>query len=181
MVHWLTLRGLHRDRHEVFSAGHRLTFRGLPVEGLALRTNDAASFPFLRRVPMRQFELFHRRASPGQGSGHPLQVMGSWGNHWKFSSHLGSLQRCGGHCRGSLWNAGMASEPWKCLCGSPQTHSLGSGRCHLESLRSQRRYLGSGNLPSAPAAWRLFLQSQVQLFGLWYLWRVDMDQTRQLT
>ena len=101
------------------------------------------------------------------------------GNHWKFFSYLGSLQRGGGHCRGGLWNAGLAGEPWKCLCGSLQTHSLGSGRCHLESLRSQRRYLGSGNLPSAPAAWRLFLQSQVQLFGLWYLWRVDMDQTRQ--
>ena len=42
---WLTLRGLHTDRLEGFSADLRLTFRGLPAEDLVVRTDEAASFP----------------------------------------------------------------------------------------------------------------------------------------
>ena len=43
---WLTLRGLHTDRLEGFSADLRLTFRGLPAEGLGVHTHVVASFPF---------------------------------------------------------------------------------------------------------------------------------------
>ena len=49
VVPWRTLRGLHTDRLEVFSADLRLTFRGLPAEGLVVRTSEAASFPLLHR------------------------------------------------------------------------------------------------------------------------------------
>ena len=48
MVPWLTLRGLHTDRHEVFPADHWLTFRGLPAECLWVLPHEAASFPFRR-------------------------------------------------------------------------------------------------------------------------------------
>ena len=44
VVPWLTLRGLHTDRLEGFSADHRLAFRGLPAECLVVRTHEAASF-----------------------------------------------------------------------------------------------------------------------------------------
>ena len=43
MVPWLTLRGLHTDRHEVFSADHRLTLRGLTAEGPGVLPHEAAS------------------------------------------------------------------------------------------------------------------------------------------
>ena len=43
MVPWLTLRGLPVDRFEVFSADHRLTFRGLPAECLWVLPPEAAS------------------------------------------------------------------------------------------------------------------------------------------
>ena len=45
VVPWLTMRGLHTNRLEVFSRDLRLTFRGLPAEGLVVRPNEAASFP----------------------------------------------------------------------------------------------------------------------------------------
>ena len=45
VVHWLTLRGLHTDRQEVFSMDHRLTFRGLAAEGLGDHSREAASPP----------------------------------------------------------------------------------------------------------------------------------------
>ena len=45
VVHWLTLRGLHTDHLEAFAADHRLSFRGLPAEGLGVETHEAASFP----------------------------------------------------------------------------------------------------------------------------------------
>ena len=44
----MTFRGLPSERHEVFSANHRLTFRGLPAEGLWFRTRETASFPIPR-------------------------------------------------------------------------------------------------------------------------------------
>ena len=43
MVPWLTLRGLPMDLLEGFSADHRLTFRGLPAEGLGVLPPEAAS------------------------------------------------------------------------------------------------------------------------------------------
>ena len=41
----MTLRVLHTDCHEVFSADHGLTFRGLPAEGLGDHSHEAASLP----------------------------------------------------------------------------------------------------------------------------------------
>ena len=43
MLPWLTFRGLHTDDLEGFSADHRLTFRGLPAEGLGDCSREAAS------------------------------------------------------------------------------------------------------------------------------------------
>ena len=43
VVPWLTFRGLHTDRLEVFSADHRLTFRGLSAEGLGVETRETPS------------------------------------------------------------------------------------------------------------------------------------------
>ena len=39
--HRMTSRVLHTDCHEVFSVDHRLTFRGLPAEGLRARAHEA--------------------------------------------------------------------------------------------------------------------------------------------
>ena len=71
VVPWLTFRGLHTDRLEGFSADHRLTFRGLPAEGLGDCSREAASRSTL--VAANQGLL----SSPQEGLSWAAQVI-SW-------------------------------------------------------------------------------------------------------
>ena len=80
MVPWLTLRGLHTDRREGFSADHRLAFRASPLSASWFESLRLPRFPFVVLVPPGYSDGCHRRSSPWPHLGFPVLRVRSLGS-----------------------------------------------------------------------------------------------------
>ena len=110
VVHWLTFRGLHADRLEVFSADLWLNFRASPQSASGFEPTRLPLSPSLRSVPAGHFYGCHRRSSPWLHTGSELFMPGSWGSSWPrpFASRVAveippSLTWEGGSLECSWW------------------------------------------------------------------------------
>ena len=169
MVPWLTLRGLHTDRLEGFSAGHWLTFRGLPAECLGDRSHEAASFPFrrddtsgvldLRRPPDGLSLAARRDSNPMDG------LLGG------TSSDTG---RVSGN-RNNTASGGMAGDLFGMVLGAPRTPPMawtpGPG-----GLQGPRRSSGCGFAGTRPVH---FLRG-ISGVGTWISHPLDKEVTNGL-
>ena len=114
-VSFADLSGLRTDRLDGFSADPGLTFRGLPAEGLGDCSHEAASFPFLLRVPTGYLDGCYRRASPCSTRNSPSGGTSRGGCRCQSLLQPGPLLRPGGHRPGARpllnWPLGGLSKP----------------------------------------------------------------------